>query len=357
MYWLWNPNPVAFVLGDFIVGWYGILFALGFLLAQRLVIYMYGKEGKPGKDLDALLIYLIIGTVVGARLGHCLFYDPQFYLRNPIAVLKIWEGGLASHGATAGLLAACFIFSRRKRDQPFLWLVDRIAIVAALVSALVRVGNFINAEIIGTPTGAPFGVVFLTPIQDVIKSSGVPAIAMEARHVDPPETLPPGIVPVHIEVLFPPQAVQTAQSRLLLYNTMHSALKTNPLAQAHVIDVGPADPPRELAGDAESVTLFALTVARHPVQLYEAAVCLALTVYLFLLWRRQGSRLPHGALLGKLCIILFSSRFLLEFFKESVTPIEAGWPITIGQMLSIPFVALGVWLVLTCKRNPPPASP
>ncbi len=147
MYWLWDPDPVAFVLGDVVIGWYGILFAFGFLVAQRLVIFMYRAEVKPGRDLDALLIYLIIGTVVGARLGHCLFYDPLFYLRNPLSVLKIWEGGLASHGAGAGLLVACAIFARRKNDQPFLWLVDRIAIVAALVGSLVRVGNFVNSEI------------------------------------------------------------------------------------------------------------------------------------------------------------------------------------------------------------------
>ncbi|MCC6397655.1 MAG: prolipoprotein diacylglyceryl transferase [Bacteroidetes bacterium] len=357
MYWLWNPNPVAFVVGDFVVGWYGILFALGFLLAQRLVIFMYREEGKPGRDLDALLIYLIIGTVVGARLGHCLFYDPQFYMRNPIAILKIWEGGLASHGATAGLLAACFIFSRRKRNQPFLWLVDRIAIVAALVGALVRVGNFINAEIIGTPTGARYGVVFLSPLHDVIRGSGVPALSMEAHQAGSPGSLLPGTVPVRIEVLFPPEAVQTAQSRLLLYNTMHSAWKASPIARPHVSDLEFADPPRIQSGDAAGVTLFALAVARHPVQLYEAAVCLALAIYLFLIWRQHGSRLPHGALLGRLCIILFGSRFLLEFFKESVTPIETGWPISMGQLLSIPFVGLGIWLLLTRKNTPSPPSP
>ncbi len=347
MYWLWDPDPVAFVLGDFVIGWYGILFALGFLFAQRLVIFMYRKEGKPGRDLDALLIYLIIGTVVGARLGHCLFYDPQIYLRNPLSILKIWEGGLASHGAAAGLLIACAIFARRKKDQPFLWLVDRITIVAALVGSLVRIGNFINSEIIGTPTGLSAGVVFLSPVRTVITGSGIPVTAINVGHTDPTHTPPGGIVPVQMSFSFPPDAISTAQNRRHIFTTLQSLLQTHPASRIHLLDIGFPDTARADPTGNTAITITALAIARHPVQLYEAAAYLTISLVLFLIWWRHKSALAHGALLGWLFVSLFSSRFFLEYLKVAVTPIEVGLPVTMGQILSIPFVGIGLWLVLS----------
>ncbi len=352
MYWLWDPDPVAFAITDFGVSWYGLLWALGFLFAQRLVILMYRKEGKPGRDLDALLVYLIVGTVVGARIGHCLFYDPLYYVHNPLSVFKVWEGGLASHGAAAGLLTALYVFSRRKKDQPFLWLVDRVAVAAALVGGLVRIGNFINSEVIGTPTRCSFGVVFVAPIHEAVLSSDPSIAGVEIRRIDTLVESPPGIVPLSITVSTRPSN-PSGEWRLGVLQRVRAALLAHPSARLHIQPEGLSAPSLPGQNNATGMTLFVAGIARHPVQLYEGAVGLVLALVLFLLWRKHQSQLLHGSLFGWYLVAIFASRFVLEYLKESVTPIEAGWPFSIGQLLSIPFVLSGFWLLVhqNCRRQ------
>src|SRR5690606_12087880 len=137
------------------------LFALGFLISQQILYYIYKKEGKPETDIDVLTLYMVVATIVGARLGHVLFYEPQRYLSDPVSILKVWEGGLASHGAAAAILFALWLYSRKKKPgQSYLQVVDRIVIVVALTGALIRLGNFFNSEIIGIPTHNESGIVF-----------------------------------------------------------------------------------------------------------------------------------------------------------------------------------------------------
>jgi len=121
---------------------------------------IYRLEGKPEADLEKLMLYMIVSTVVGARLGHCLFYQPDYYLAHPIDILKVWEGGLASHGATIGILLGLWLYARKRSDQPYLWLLDRIVIVVALGGCFIRLGNLMNSEIIGTPTQLPWAFIF-----------------------------------------------------------------------------------------------------------------------------------------------------------------------------------------------------
>jgi prolipoprotein diacylglyceryltransferase len=349
MYWLWNPDPVAIVIGGFGVTWYGLLFALGFLFAQRLVIFIYHKEGKPDRNLEALLIYLIVGTVAGARIGHCLFYDPVYYLHNPVTILRIWEGGLASHGAAAGILTALLIYSRRKHNQRFIWLVDRIAIVAALVGGLVRLGNFINSEIVGSPTRTSCGVVFAAPIRDaILESDPLVAVTGIGRMMGSGQ-MPPGIVPLRI-TLSSSQPAPSAEQRGLLLQRVRTGLLASRAARMHIREGElPVVSLPEYA-DATAMTLAIAAIARHPVQLYEACACLTLAVVLFLVWWRQRSRLSHGLLFGWFLVVIFMSRFFLEHFKETAAVGESGLPLTIGQLLSLPFILAGLWLLLT-RRN------
>ncbi len=156
---IWDVSHTALQIGSWSVRWYGILFALGFFLGQIILTRMYVAEGKPATLVDVITFYMIIGTVVGARLGHCLFYEPEQYLANPLEILKIWHGGLASHGATVGILLALWFFSRREKLD-YLWVLDRIVIVVALGAACIRLGNMMNSEIIGRPTDLPWGVIF-----------------------------------------------------------------------------------------------------------------------------------------------------------------------------------------------------
>lgn len=157
---IWDADPEIFRIGNFAMRWYGLLFALGFICGNYIMINIYKTENKPQSDLDELLLYMVLAVVLGARLGHCIFYDPAYYFSDPVRILKIWEGGLASHGAAIGILTALYLYARKHPDQPYLWLTDRIAITAALGGAFIRFGNFMNSEIVGKPTGSDYGVVF-----------------------------------------------------------------------------------------------------------------------------------------------------------------------------------------------------
>jgi prolipoprotein diacylglyceryl transferase len=159
-YIYWEVSPTFFELGPLTFRWYGLLFAGGFFLGFFIMRWIYRREGKPEEDLDPLLIYMLIGTVVGARLGHVFFYHPTYYLTHPAEILQIWEGGLASHGGLIGILVALYLYSRTRPDQPYLWLLDRIAIPVALAGSFIRLGNLFNSEILGIPTDLPWGFVF-----------------------------------------------------------------------------------------------------------------------------------------------------------------------------------------------------
>ncbi|WP_286857646.1 MULTISPECIES: prolipoprotein diacylglyceryl transferase [Sphingobacterium] len=141
------------------VRWYGLFWLLGIVLSYRVLWNLFKKEGRPVEFLDQLSIYIVLGTVIGARLGHVLFYDPSYYFSNPLKIFAIWEGGLASHGGGIGILAAIFFFARKKKLS-FLWVADRIALVVPIAGACIRLGNLMNSEMIGTPTKLPWAFVF-----------------------------------------------------------------------------------------------------------------------------------------------------------------------------------------------------
>lgn len=159
-YFVWNMDPVMLNLGPLHIHWYGLLFATGFMVGFGIMRWIYRREGKPEHDLDALLIYMMVGTIIGARLAHVIFYDPGYYFSHPVQILEIWNGGLASHGGAVGILLAVYLYARRHPDQPYAWLLDRIAIPGVLGGAFIRCGNFFNSEILGTPAHLPWAVVF-----------------------------------------------------------------------------------------------------------------------------------------------------------------------------------------------------
>jgi len=155
----WNVDPEIFHVGFLSVRWYGLLFAASFYFGYMLFTRFFKLEDVKIEVLDRLTIYMAIGTVVGARLGHCLLYEPQDYLSNPIEILKIWHGGLASHGAAVGILIALYFF-HRKEKRTYFWTLDRIVITVALAGFFIRMGNLMNSEIYGTETSLPWGFIF-----------------------------------------------------------------------------------------------------------------------------------------------------------------------------------------------------
>lgn len=157
----WNANPVLFHLGSIEVRWYGLMFAIGFLLGYKIVEKMFRHEGAPEKWLGILLLWLGAGTIIGARLGHVFFYEWEAYSQHPLHILYIWEGGLASHGGAIGIIVCVILFSIFTTKKSPLWTFDRIVIPTALVGALIRMGNLFNSEIYGHPTDLPWGFIFL----------------------------------------------------------------------------------------------------------------------------------------------------------------------------------------------------
>ncbi|RLD61256.1 MAG: prolipoprotein diacylglyceryl transferase [Bacteroidetes bacterium] len=158
-YITWNVNPEIFHIGSLSIRWYGLLFAMSFLFGYIIMQKFFKKENLSIELLDKLTLYMFLGTIIGARLGHCFFYEPAYYLSNPLEIIKIWHGGLASHGAAIGILLALYLFSRKVK-KPFLWTMDRVVIVVALAGSLIRMGNLMNSEIIGNPTTVSWAFIF-----------------------------------------------------------------------------------------------------------------------------------------------------------------------------------------------------
>lgn len=155
----WNVDPEIIRVGRFAIRYYGVLWALSFYIGYIIFNRFVKKEGLPEGFLDSLTIYTAFGTILGARLGHCLFYEPEYYLSHPIDILKIWQGGLASHGAAIGIIIALYLFSRSQKVS-MLYVLDRIVITVALAGFFIRLGNLMNSEIYGVETSLPWGFIF-----------------------------------------------------------------------------------------------------------------------------------------------------------------------------------------------------
>lgn len=157
----WTADPAIFTIGSKEIRWYSLMFIIGFGIGYKIVERMWKRENINPKWIDPLLYYTLAGTVVGARLGHCLFYDPGYYLSHPFEILKVWEGGLASHGGVLGIIVAIYFYSKHVSRQSMLWTFDKLVVPTGLVAALIRIGNLMNHEVYGLPTDLPWGFRFI----------------------------------------------------------------------------------------------------------------------------------------------------------------------------------------------------
>ena len=262
-YVIWNADPELFSLGPFTVRWYGLAFVIGFFIGYKVVERMFRHEGAPEKWLGILLMYVMIGTVVGARLGHVFFYAWDYYSQHPADIFKIWEGGLASHGGTIGNIIAVFLFTWLVSKKPASWTFDKLVIPIALVGGLIRLGNLMNSEIYGSYTDLPWGFVF-------VRNGEV--------------------------------------------------------------------------------------MAAHPTQIYEALCYFALFgLLMWMYWRKNCEERPW-LITGVFFIGIFLPRFLIEYLKNVQEPWElamrAQYGMDQGQALSIPFILLGIALVIYSMWHP-----
>lgn len=160
LYIVWDVPRHLIQFGNFELRWYSLLFAAAFYVGYSIMNKIFKIEKVEQKELDSLLIYMIIGTVAGARLGHCLFYDFDYYMQHPLEILMVWKGGLASHGAAIGILLSLYIFTKKAGSKSYLWIVDRVVITVALAAFFIRIGNLMNSEIVGEPTAVPWAFIF-----------------------------------------------------------------------------------------------------------------------------------------------------------------------------------------------------
>ena len=274
-YITWTADPEMFGIGSISVRWYGLMFAIGFLVGYEMVCRIFKREGYPESWVGSLLIYVIVATVVGARLGHVFFYDWAYYKDHLGEILKVWHGGLASHGGTIGIIIAVYFYSRRVTHKPMLWTFDRLVVPVGLVAAMIRFGNLMNSEIFGGPTSLPWGMKFV---------------------------------------------------RSMEWWTLY--------CPDRIVEHG---------------------AACHPTQLYEALCYLLLFgLCLWLYWRRnEGER--EGMIFGVFLLGIFVPRFVIEFVKNVQEPWELALRescgMDMGQLLSIPFIVAGAWLVVRALRR------
>lgn len=263
----WNPSE-GIDLGFFTIRYYSLMFVVAFTLGWFITKRIFKNEGQTPDKLDSLFIYVVIGTLIGARLGHVIFYQSELFSQDPLSILLPFKTvpefeftgfqGLASHGAAIGIIIAMYLYSKKLIKKPLLWVLDRIVIAVACGAIFVRIGNFINSEIIGKVTNSDYGVIFQQLGED-----------------------------------FP----------------------------------------------------------RHPAQLYESAgyVFVFLILY-YIYWKTDKSK-QMGYLLGAFLILLWTVRFFVEFVKEAQVDERADWVLNTGQLLSIPFILAGIYLMVRSSKK------
>lgn len=263
----WNVDPELFRIGSFAVRWYGLLFVSGFVLGYWMFTKFFERENVDKGILDPLLYTLLLGTLVGARLGHCIFYQPDYYFGSWdgfLEIFQVWKGGLASHGGTIVLFFCMIWFARKygpKNNFDFVWILDHLCIAVAFAATFIRLGNLFNSEIYGDVTSLPWGFVF------------------------------------------------------------------------------------ERRGEVEP---------KHPTQLYEALSYFLLGLFLLWLYVKKLDKVYRGTFIGIFFIVCFGMRFIIEFIKEPQVEFEETMLLDMGQILSIPFIILGIgFLVYAWKKKQP----
>ena len=258
----WNPSPELFKIGSFAVRYYSLMFVIAFMLGLHLMKKIFINDKIPLEKLDTMFIYVVVATLLGARIGHFLFYDPKFLFERPLEVFLPFRfspkfeftgfAGLASHGAAIGIITAMYFFSKNVIKKPLLFILDRITIPVAAGAVFVRLGNLMNSEIIGKPTNSNYGFIF-----------------------------------------------------------------------------------RKLGED----------FPRHPAQLYESVAYLLIFFVLWYVYWKTDKKQKLGYIFGLFFVLLWSVRFIIEFFKEAQVEERAAWALNTGQLLSIPLIIVGLYFM------------
>jgi phosphatidylglycerol:prolipoprotein diacylglycerol transferase len=353
-YVVWDPNPAVFP-GFERLRWYSLLFALGFIISQQFMVYFFRKEGQKEELVDKLTIIMVLATIIGARLGHVLFYEPEKYLSNPLDILKVWEGGLASHGAAIAILLSLWFYAKRTPGQNYLWVLDRIAIVTAMTGALIRFGNLMNSEIGGKDTMTDSGFVYALDAEEILQSLKVPLESIEAYKPEDRagELQGNGIVPVNIDLKITKGSYSLEDLESTLQRDIKYALTQFNSSKQYLAE--PLESPLDFTisdkGDHYLATVRTFGRAKYPTQIYESISYLLIFLGLFAIWYKYTDRVPEGLLVGLFMIFVFGTRFVWEYFKETQVDFEKDMAFNMGQLLSIPLVVFGLVLVMLALKK------
>ncbi|WP_418263267.1 prolipoprotein diacylglyceryl transferase [Flavobacterium faecale] len=297
---VWNPSE-GIDLGFFVIRFYSLMFVIAFGLGWYIMKNIFEREGETIEKLDSLFVWTVLATLIGARLGHVLFYDWE-YFRNHLSEIFLpfrftpkfeFTGyqGLASHGAAISIIVAMYFYSKKVLKRPLLWILDRVVLAVASGAIFVRLGNFFNSEIVGKKTDSIFGIQF---IRD---------------HFSPREAV--------------------SLTNMAEPTEAYSAIATNP----------------------QFSTILAQVPLKHPAQLYESFCYVFVFAILFFLYWKTEARLKSGYLFGLFLVALWTVRFIVEYVKESQGGFESALGLfSTGQWLSIPFILIGFYFVFTAEK-------
>lgn len=382
-YIIWSINPVLLQIGSISIRWYGLLMALSFLGGKQVAKYIFRKTRRTVADVDKLSVALLLGMLVGGRLGHVLFYDFTYYYKHPFeAILPVrffpylhFTGyqGLSIHGAILGGIAVIYLYSsrritfslfpfrlsatkRKKKGQSFLWLSTPLTL-GIFMTFLIRVGNFFNSEIVGKPTHSQYGVLFVRNVIDQLKQDIDALENVEVTKNKSSQKVLDQYQPIILGLTFKKGYDEKEIVQLLTKYIQH-ALATDPYIREHVHQ------PLKQALDytltknknqAYVAQIKAWGIPRHPVQLYEGFAYLFILIAFLYWWNHNYKTLKNGILAGTAAVVSSSSRFFCEFFKESPRVLLQGdYPMNQGHLLSLLTALVGAVMLIyvyTCPQQ------
>ena len=300
----WNPSE-GIDLGFFMIRFYSLMWVIAFSLGWQITKYIFVRENEPIEKLDSLFIWTVLSTMLGARLGHVIFYQPELFMDDPLSILLPIRtvpdfkftgfAGLASHGAAIAIIFSMYFFSTRIMKRPILWVLDRIVIPVASGAVFIRLGNFFNSEIYGKTTADNFYAVRFIKEEEFWQNNSIQQIT---------------------------KATTENEGYKMIQN------------------------------DPKFIDVLNQIPYRHPAQLYEAICYVFVFAILFYMYWRTDARNKQGLIFGMFMILLWSIRFVVEFVKASQGGFENSLHIfTTGQWLSIPMVLVGVYYVFRPKKS------
>ena len=341
----WDIGPNLYE-GFITLRYYSLLFGVSFFLGYYLMKKMFEKENCPEFWLDKILMYTVIATVVGARLGHVLFYDWDYYSQNLLEIPMVWKGGLASHGAAIAIIFAIWLYSKKITKKSMFWALDKVAITVAIAACFIRIGNLMNSEIIGEKSESNSAFFFKYETKKSIASFfDVSINDIEINSINKTENIKGFNYPLaEVIVNFPYKEKEKYQKAFYGYKQGNIDLY-----DAHYFSLPP--PKSEtIKLDNQYLFLNIAIIPRVPTQLIEAGCYLLIFFLLFWgYWKKEWYKYK-GLILGLFLSLLFGSRVIIEFWKEHQT-LDAENSINMGQWLSIPIVIIGIVLIFWSQRK------